>query len=146
MLLFVDRPDRIHAEILTPVGSTVWIFDTGGGRLAMTDVRHGEAWVGADDGSMLARWIGVRLSGTAWIAAVLDGTVPEGWTIERQGEAGSSLPRQLVVADGRTRLALDLRRLRPVAGDPALLGRGSPPDGVIVHPLDSFDEGRVEDP
>jgi len=145
MLLHVATPDRIHAEILTPVGTTVWILDAGNGRLSMTDVRHGEAWVGDDDGTMLGDWIGVRLTAQSLVGAILEGVAPNGWRVERQASPTSILPESLEVEDAHVRLTFDLRRIRPLGGDAASLGTGRPPPGVQIHELDRFPTERIVD-
>ena len=46
LLLHAALPDRLHGEVLAPVGGTVLIFDGGGGRMAVTFVRDRVSFVG----------------------------------------------------------------------------------------------------
>ena len=55
-------PDRIHGEILSPVGTTEAIFDGGNGRIAVTLPRDRVSYVGDGDAAAMAKVLGVRLS------------------------------------------------------------------------------------
>ncbi len=46
LLLFAELPDRLHGEVISPLGRTEMIADAGGGRISVLFVRDRVAFVG----------------------------------------------------------------------------------------------------
>jgi len=140
LALFVDRPDRVHAEVSGPVGGPRLILDAGAGRLAVTDVAEGVAFVGAATADALRASLGVALTPDELVAALLDRTPPPSattfaWVPGREGR----WPRRLRVAVGGVAVDLELRRTRGLSPEAAeALGRGDPPPGLAVEPIETL--------
>jgi hypothetical protein len=144
IMLFAELPDRLHAEVLPPVGGPEMILDAGAGDLALTVVRERTAWVGAADPETIGAVIGVPLELAELVATILGKTEPhvEGVTVRRSPRR-AGLPETLVVESDNGRLELRLRKKKklPEAGDRP--GTGKPPPGLTVRPLTEVlnDEG-----
>lgn len=137
--LWAERPDRLHAEVLTPVGGTALVVDAGGGRLSVADVAERAAFVGAADGDGLARLLGVEVTVTSLVGALLDGREPGGGVLLERAPAGAGvLPERLALRhDGRS-LELELRRRVALAPDADVPGSGEPPAGFELAPLEGL--------
>jgi len=136
LLLYADLPDRVHGEVLSPLGTPQLIVDGGAGRLAVTFVREGESFVGPSSAEDLGRILGVRLGLRDLVRALLTGECDSGdYRLDRSDDPVPGLPQTLSIRGRSSSLTLDLRRLRPVAADPAALGTGQPPAGTTVRPL-----------
>jgi hypothetical protein len=147
LLLFAALPDRVHGEILSPLGNPQLIVDGGGGQLAITFVRDGESYVGPARGDVLERVLGVRLDLPELAAALLAGEASsEDRWVERTGDTVPGLPETFAVGMEGASLTLELKQLRPVTADPTALGTGRPPGGTRVRPLEELEtEGdRIE--
>ena len=144
LLLYADLPDRIHGEVLSPLGTPQLIVDGGAGRLAVTFARQGESFVGPSTAEDLGRILGVRLGLHDLVHALLTGQCDSSdYHLERSGDPAPSLPKTLSIRGRSSSLTLELRRLRPLAADPASLGTGRPPAGTTIQPLDDL---APEDP
>lgn len=123
--VWAERPDRLHVEILPPLGGPEWIVDAGSGRLAVTEVGAGACFAGEETPGALARWLGVSTDVPALVASLVDedGGFPEVWEIR-----GDAL--------GELRMERTGFRLAPRGS----LGRGSPPPEVRVAPLENLGE------
>jgi len=150
VVLFAELPDRIHAEVIGPLGSTQLILDGGDGALAVTAVRRGLAWVGPSRPEALAAIVGVPLSLEQLVRALLIGEIVcDDCRVLRTGRSLGTLPEQFEVRLAGNLLSLELKRLRALERGADELGRGRPPDGVSVHPLaeiDLIDEDRALTP
>ena len=136
LLLYADLPDRVHGEVLSPLGTSLLIVDGGAGRLAVTFAREGESFVGPSTAEDLGRILGVRLGLHELVRALLSGVCNSAdYRLERSDDPVPGLPRMLSIRGAASSLTLELRRLRPVAADPAALGTGRPPSGTTVRPL-----------
>ena len=136
LLLYAELPDRIHGEVLSPLGTPQLIVDGGAGRLAVTFVREGESFVGPSSAEDLGRILGIRLGLHDLVGALLTGECDSGdYRLERSDDPVPGLPQTLSIRGSSSSLTLDLRRIRPVATDPAALGTGRPPAGTTVRPL-----------
>jgi hypothetical protein len=144
LLLYAASPDRLHGEVLSPLGRTHLVLDAGEGRLAITFARDGESFVGRAKPEILARILGVPLELETLVGAVLTGAQgPSSVRVARAGGELPGLPQTLeLTGDGAT-LFLELRRLRPLATDPDMLGTGRPPEGTRVRPIEEL-EGEGE--
>jgi hypothetical protein len=140
LLLFAARPDRLHAEALSAIGSTELIVDAGGGRIAISIVRDRTAYVGDADRRSLEKVLGIALTLEELVGMLLTGETGHGrFEMERVPESGEGLPRRLrISAEGRS-VEFNLKRLRPVRGLPELLGSGAAPARMKVLPLDELD-------
>jgi hypothetical protein len=146
LLLFAAAPDRLHAEVLGPMGAPHLIVDGGGGRVAVAFPGEGVAYVGEAEPDVLGRVLGVPLSldrfvgflrEGAPVGGTLGGTLGgtmDGLTLEREPE-GPGLPRRLRVETGAASLSLRRREWRPSPPDPRALGTGTAPAGLTVEPL-----------
>lgn len=142
MLLFAAAPDRIHAELLGPLGSPLLILDGGAGRLAATFVREKVAYVGRADRSTIGEILGVPIELADLVGAILDGEAADpGLTLVRSPDSAGTLPRALELRSAAAGLVLELKRRRPLAGAPAVLGRGEPPPGIPTRPIEELGEG-----
>lgn len=133
--LWAEAPDRLHAELLGPMGGVAFILDAGGGKTCVIDLGAATAYVGEDGVDAIERLVGVRVTVTDAVAALLSGTAPSGLSVTRSGVAEGSLPEALRIAEGSRSLALTQVRLVRGAGDPAALGTGVPPAKFAVEPL-----------
>ena len=140
LLLFAALPDRIHAEVVGPLGATHLILDAGDGRLAVTAARRGVAWAGEADPRVLEDVVGVRIGLGQLVEALLLGEIHcDGCEVVRTGAEPGTLPERLELSVDASRLGLELKRMRALDGSGDELGVGRPPDGVTVHPLDEID-------
>jgi len=145
LLLFVDVPDRIHAEILSPLGNPQLIVDGGGGKMAVSFLRDDLSFVGAATPEVFDHLLGLELDLEQWVSAVRGGLEHPSISIDREGSG--SLPDRLEMQRAGQRLTLELRRRQPAPADGSSLGVGAPPDGMRTRPLtdlldepDRFDE------
>jgi hypothetical protein len=139
--LFAALPDRIHGEVLSPLGAPQLIVDGGGGQLAVTFVRDGESFVGQARGDVVARILGIRLELDELVRALLTGeTVGGEHRLERTGRGPGELPEAVTIRTEGGTLALELKRLRPLRADPTLLGTGRAPHGTRIRPLEELDD------
>lgn len=137
LLLYAALPDRVHAEVLSPLGTPLLLVDGGAGRLAVTFVREGEAFVGRATAEALDHVLGVRLDLGDLVRAILtgEGSAP-GLLLERSPDDTPGLPERLRLrARSGGSLELDLKGTRPLVADPRALGSGRPPEGVVERPL-----------
>ena len=139
MLLYAALPDRLHAEVLSPLGNPQLILDAGGGRLALTFVREAESFVGVADAGLLERLLGVRVGLAELVGALLEGIPPPDCRLGREGGASGALPERLAVDCGHGALTLRLRQMRLLGTEAGALGRGRPPDGVRQRPLEELE-------
>jgi hypothetical protein len=140
LLLFAALPDRVHGEILSPLGNPQLIVDGGGGQLAITFVRDAESFVGPARVDVLARILGVRLDLHELAGALLTGEASsDDRRVERVGNDVPGLPETFTVGMEGASLALELKRLRPLTADPTVLGTGRPPRGTRVRPLEALE-------
>ena len=125
--IWADAPDRLHVEILPPVGGPSWIVDAGSGRLAVTDVEAATCWIGSETPGSIERWLGIATDVRGLISALLedDGALPP--AVELTGDAL-----------GRLRMERSGYRVAPRGS----LGTATAPPGVDARPLDEI-EGRA---
>ena len=136
VLLYAALPDRLHAEVLPPVGGPRLVLDGGGGRLAVTLPGRDESWAGAASGEHVGRVLGFPLELHELVGAVLQGTSLGGdVAMTRVPAAGGDLPRTFELRFEGRWLRLDLERRRRARGAAADMGTGTPPPGTEVHPL-----------
>lgn len=125
LMLFAELPDRVHAEVISPVGTTELVLDGGGGRIAVAIVRDKVAFVGAEDPSAIASILGVGIRLEELVRAILLGeTVSGGYELERSPRSGSGLPDALSLRTPDRSLRLELKRRRSVKTDRSSLGVG----------------------
>jgi len=136
LAVWAERPDRLHAELIAPVGGVTFTIDAGGGKVCIVDVAEAIAYVGEDGPRAIEALTGVGLSVADAVTALFDGVVPPGLTVTRAGSAMGSLPESLRIADGTRSLALDRVRFERANTDPRKLGTGVPPANLVVLPID----------
>jgi hypothetical protein len=143
--LFAELPDRIHGEVVSPLGYTEMVFDGGGGRLAVTMVRDKLAFVGTAREGALEHVFGVPFGLQELVAGLLTGEhASTRGTLQREPIGEPGLPTRLTIVSGRRMLRLELKRFRPLDAMTAEgLGRGDPPAGVEQRPLEAL---RLYDP
>jgi hypothetical protein len=134
--LWVERPDRLHAELIAPVGGVTFILDAGGGKACIIDVAEATAYVGADGPNVIEALVGVRLSVADAVNALLEGSAPSGLSVTRIGGIQGLLPDRFRIADGSRSLALERVRFERGTTDPRALGTGVPPGTLAVEPLE----------
>jgi hypothetical protein len=137
LLLFAAPPDRIHAEIVSSVGSTELIFDGGAGRLAVTLVREGLAFVGTADPESVEHVLGVRLSLGELVDHLYGGSAarPAGLAVTREAARAGELPVRWQVTGEERSVSLELKRLVPLGVPESDLGTGEPPPGMESRSL-----------
>lgn len=139
LLLFAAAPDRLHAEVVSPLGATELVLDGNDSALSVALPRERLAFVGAPVPETMRRLVGVRVSVAALVGSLLEGRdAGEGVSVSRRGSVGS-LPRRFAVAGGERALELALKRRSPLRARAAELGRGSAPAGFETRPLEELD-------
>lgn len=135
LLLYAALPDRVHAEILSPLGTMQMILDGGQGRLAVTFVADGVSYVGAASPAAMERILGVPLTLEELVLGLLTGeTGNDEIELSRTG-AEQSLPENLEIRTASSSLDLRLQRLRPTHAASSELGTGTPPAGTEILPI-----------
>lgn len=149
LLLFVALPDRVHAEVLSPMGSTVMIVDGGAGDLAVTQARDGVSFVGEARPEVLERILGVRLSLGELVRGFLTGAEAMdciACSVTRSAEESDGLPQTLEFRSEDSSLSFELKKVRPLGRPTGELGTGRPPQGTEIRALDELGvEHRVGD-
>ena len=135
LLVWAEAPDRLHAELLPPVGGSPVTLDAGGGRAVLVDVDAKAAYVGGAGPEALAPLTGVAIGVADAVRALLSGEAPEGARVEREGEAPGVLPARFTLTVGDSRIGLTRVRWERTARDPSTLGTGEPPSGLAVRSL-----------
>jgi hypothetical protein len=153
VLLYAALPDRIHAEVITPLGSTALILDGGNGRLAVTFVRDDLAFVGSAEPQALAAVFGVELALDRLVAGLLTGEWSDvRYALDRVSLIDPGLPESMTISGEGQELQLRLRRLQPLRAVEATLGTGEPRPGIEQRPLSELrlhelpiDEAEIDD-
>lgn len=140
LLLFAAPPDRIHAEVLGPVGSTEVVLDGGDGVVAISFPGERLAYVGPDEPYALERVLGLAITSSDLVGALLAGRPVAGVEVERDGRDGG-LPRRCALRAGDRSLAIELKRTRRVRARADELGRGEALPGMRVRPLEALGRG-----
>lgn len=143
IVVWAAEPDRLHAEIVAPVGGVTLTLDAGGGRVCVVDVARGIAYAGDDGKDALAALVGVPVSVRDAVAALLHGVAPAGLSVSRDGGEDGALPSDFRIADGVRFLSLARVRIDRARADAGALGTGIPPSRLPVHPLESLDDPEV---
>jgi hypothetical protein len=142
LLLFAELPDRLHAEVLPPVGGGPrLILDGGQGRLAVALVDERVAYVGDSGADTVGKAIGARISLGALVGFLLTGTESErsDLVMVREPAAREGLPDVLEIRSSERVLRIERRGRAPVAASGSALGSGTPPQGFTVHSLADLD-------
>jgi hypothetical protein len=138
--VWAAQPDRLHAEILTPVGGVAFLLDAGGGRVCIVDVDAGIAYAGEDGPGAIESLIGVRVSVSAAVAALLHGTAPPALSVVRDGAEDGALPASFRITDGERFLSLSRVRVERGNADTRSLGTGTPASGLPLRPIERLAE------
>jgi hypothetical protein len=139
LLIFAELPDRLHGEIISPIGSTVAIFDGGAGLLSVALLRERLAFVGSSGPQALERVCGLPISLGDLVRGLLDDDVHQtDYTLMRTPADDGGLPAGLTITAGGQTLQLELKRKQTVRGPTASLGTGQPPAGLEIHPLEEL--------
>jgi hypothetical protein len=154
LLLWAELPDRIHAEFLPPVGGPEVVVDGGGGRLAVTLVGEGAAYVGPASRTAVEAVVGVPVPMedlVRWILVAAD-PVPPDVAVTRSPERAEGLPKLLEIRAGGRMLRIERKGVAKQRGIAAGAGTGAAPPGVAERPLGELpraaasftsDEGKV---
>ena len=140
LAVWAAEPDRLHAEIVAPVGGVTHTLDAGGGRVCIVDVAQGIAYVGEDGTGALEALVGLSVSIADAVAALLHGVAPSGLTVVRDGREDGALPSVLRISDGERFLLLSRVRVDRARIDADALGTGLPPKHLPVRPLEALAE------
>jgi len=140
LLLYAELPDRLHGEVVSPLGRTELIADGGGGRIYVQFVRDRVAFAGVADAEVIHDLLGIRLSLEELVRGLLMGELA-GAEIElrREPAAGGALPERLEIQAPPRSVVMQLKRRQALAVDPRSLGTGEPPPGIEVRPLERLD-------
>jgi len=150
LLIFAELPDRLHGEIISPIGSTVAIFDGGAGMLSVALLRERLAFVGSAGPTAMERVCGLPISLEDLVRGLLEEDLREtDYLVMRTPSEDGGLPADLTITAGGQALYLALKRKQQVRGPTTSLGTGQPPAGLDIHPLEELslhplplDEGR----
>jgi hypothetical protein len=138
LLLWAGVPDRLHAELLSPVGGVRFVLDAGGGAACVVDLSDAIAYSGGAGPQAVEGLVGLRLSIEDAVRALLSGTTPAGLRVERHGGADGELPEHFSIADGRRSLELTRVRLERGGTRSGGLGTGEVPPGMTRRPLEDL--------
>jgi len=142
-LVYAAAPDRLHGEVLSSLGTTELVLDAGAQRISVFLVREGVAYVGDADERALDALFGVPLDPRDLVEVLLGGSPRASaleWAIV---PGGTGYPQSIELRHEGRRLALELKRVRPMRADPATLGTGRPPPGAEERPLDVLDRDSL---
>ena len=146
LLIYVAEPDRMRAEILTPIGTTALIADGGNGRIAVSVVRSKTAYVGASNPQVLRQLVGLPLEMSQLVGSLLGVTdPPPGVNVEREGPAAPSLPETIAIEYGASRLSLELKRRRLPGPGLAVRTAAEPPERFERRPIAELGDWLVEE-
>jgi len=134
--VWAERPDRLHAELMGPMGGVAFVLDSGAGQTCVVDVAAATAYAGEDGVGALGALVGVRVSVADAVAALLSGASPSGLRVTRDGSPEGALPAAIRLADGGRSIALTRLRFERGSGDARALGTGVPPPKLAVRPLE----------
>jgi hypothetical protein len=142
VMLWAESPDRLHVELIAPVGGVRFVLDAGAGRACVVDAEEATAFVGSAGPEAIESLVGFPVSIAGTVEALLTGTAPEGVRVSgRSGETGRLPDRLTLDAGGRS---LMLERVRFERGKSrASLGRGEPPAGMATRPLEELAAGEA---
>jgi len=145
LLLFAALPDRLHAEVLPPVGTPRLILDGGGGRLAISVLRTRVAYVGDAGAEAVRRAIGAPISLSALVRSIVLGENPDapGVTVAREPDDPQGFAETFEVRWEGSSLRLELVRKQPLRNPGPGLGSGAPPEGFAVRSLEQIGEGEA---
>ncbi len=156
LLLYAELPDRIHGEVLSPLGRTELIIDGGSGRMAVSVVRERVAFVGRPEPRTLDELVGAPILLEDLVRSLLtdpaaDVPAATAYRTLRAEAEGPGLPGLFEVGSGGRGLRLELRRRDRKPRPPGGLGTGAPPAGFEQRPLaelawDWFDDGSEAAP
>lgn len=144
MRLYVELPDRIHAELSGPVGGPKLIVDGGGGRIAVSIVPERVAFVGGASRDDLARALGLRIALDDLVPAFLGTAGPPADVEElrRGGGAPGELPERFLVRAGDGTLELVLKGTRELPSSlPDGFAAGTPAPRMEPRPLSDLAAG-----
>jgi hypothetical protein len=143
--VWAATPDRLHVELIAPVGGVTFTLDAGDGNACVVDVGTAIAYVGDGGPGAIEALVGVRLSIQDAVAALLYGVTPPGASVTRIGGPEGALPERFRFADGARSLTLDRIRLERGSASSQALGTGIPPRQLAVRPLASLAQESVRE-
>lgn len=140
LLLFAELPDRLHGEVLSPLGRTELIADGGGGRISILFVRDRVAFAGPAGPGVIEDLLGIRLSLEDLVAGLLTGELAgDGVELRRSPAGERGLPERLELVAPPRSVVMQLKRRQELRVDPTGLGTGVPPADAEVRPLEALD-------
>ncbi len=144
--IWAEPPDRLHVELIAPLGGVTLILDAGGGNVCIVDTAAATAYTGKDGPDAIEALVGVRVSVAEAVAALLQGAPPGGLTVTRAGGAEGALPRKLRIVDGARSITLARMRYQRGTTDSRSLGTGVPPKQFPARPIEDFGAQPAPDP
>jgi hypothetical protein len=139
LLLYAELPDRLHGEVLHPLGGTELIVDGNSERLAVSVVRERLAFVGRPDAGLMRQVIGVGVTPDELVRVLLTGQAGSAaLRFEREGGRGPALPERFEIEADRRVLRLQLKRIDALRASRSDLAEAAPPVGFEVHPLEEL--------
>jgi hypothetical protein len=142
-MVFAELPDRLHAEVLGPIGGVVLVIDAGAGRLAVTVPQQRLTFVGEANAGNTNRVVGIPLAPSEMVEALLVGELARSDVeVRREPARNSALPRKLDVSVSGTTLRLELRTVERASLGRAA-GTGTPPPGAEPLRLDSAESQDI---
>jgi hypothetical protein len=139
LMLYAQLPDRIHGEILAPLGGPEVVLDGGDGQLSITLVSDGVSYVGPAQAAALTPLLGLPLELGELVRGLLNGDAgAHGYVLRRASGRSGALPEWIEIEAQETRLSLRLKQTRRLGAPAAGLGTGTAPPGTLVRPLSQF--------
>lgn len=132
MWLFAAADGRMHAEIISAVGTTEVIVDTDSDRMSVQLLRRKVAYSGAVAHDTLRNIWGVDSSISEFVQLFGAGDIPDGWS-RVDGEGG--YPQELGFDRRGRSVSLSLRKVQRLGVDGDDLGIGVHPVGFERRPL-----------
>lgn len=132
MWLFVAPDGRLHAELISGIGTTEAIIDSSPTQMSVHFVRAAISYAGPVEAATLRDLWGVDSSLAEFVGLFMGGETPAGWALEAGAE---EYPRELRYESEGRLIRLTLKRVQQLGVDPESLGSGASPAGIERRPL-----------
>lgn len=139
LLLWAALPDRIHAELLPPVGGPRWIVDGGGGRLAVAVPGDRTTYTGEGSGDAVEALTGVAVPLEQLVRWLLMGAdpAPETMQVIRRPEKAEGLPEIFEIRSNGRLFRIERRGMKTARLADGT-GTGSAPPGFAARPIEEL--------
>jgi hypothetical protein len=132
MWLFVAPDGRLHAELISGIGTTEAIIDSSPTQMSVHFLRAGVSYSGPVEADTLRDLWGIDSSLAEFVGLFMTGVAPPGWELEAGVE---EYPSELRYQREGRLISLTLKRVQQLGVDPESLGSGMAPIGIEQRPL-----------